>query len=61
MWPRVAADGDRMAAAVVRTIDQHAAYAGLAHFTESDFLRTVSHQERLRSLLRRNLVLLHLK
>jgi hypothetical protein len=32
--------------AVVRTIDQHAADAGLAHFTEGDLLRTVRHQER---------------
>ena len=41
--PAVAADGDRMAAAIVRAIGKHPAPAAGAHLGEGDFLRTVRH------------------
>jgi hypothetical protein len=37
--PFVRADRNRVAAFVIRAIDQDATHAGLAHFAEGDFLR----------------------
>jgi hypothetical protein len=37
--PLVRADRDRVAAGIVRAIDQQTANAGRAHFAEGDFLR----------------------
>jgi hypothetical protein len=40
--PWVAADRDRMRALIVGAIDQDAAHAALAHFSEGDLVRAVS-------------------
>jgi hypothetical protein len=41
--PVVAADRDRVAAAIVGAIDQQAAHTHAAHFGEGDLLRAVEH------------------
>src|SRR6516164_5038477 len=45
--PAVAADRDRMAAVVVRAIDQEPAHAALANFGKGDFLGSVGQAHNL--------------
>jgi len=44
IWPLLCADRDRVAAMIVRAIDQHAAYATVAHLGNGDLFGAVGHR-----------------